>query len=114
VVDAEKRPDLILLRKGQEPRIVSSENLIRDGKEMTNDGYVLIGTAAIEAGGRRDILKKIRRHCKKVGATDVLYASSYSGTKTNSQYYLLSSSVFEEKKTEKRYNYEIWYYARRR
>ncbi|MDR1831636.1 MAG: hypothetical protein LBQ97_02740 [Fusobacteriaceae bacterium] len=111
-LDAKTRSDLIRLRKGEEPKIVSSDNLIRDGKALAGEGYVLIGTSAVEAGGRPEITKKIRRQCKRVGASVALYSSAFSGTKTNSQYYLLSSSVLEEKKTVNRYNYEIWYYMK--
>ena len=78
-IDVKAEKDLIILKNGEEPRIIRSNNINEDLLEYLSDYYKCIGDTGFN-GPYSDIIDEIKYQCKKNGATLALYSIDYSYT----------------------------------
>ena len=72
-------PNLALLPYSGGTKVYSSGDLRDDGLRLVQDGYVLLGVASFQTGGRVT-LDQIRDQAKQVGADTVLWSDKYLGS----------------------------------
>jgi hypothetical protein len=72
-------PNLALLPYSGTTKVYSSGNLQEDGLRLVQDGFVLLGVASFQTGGRVT-LDQIRDQAKQVGADTVLWSDKYLGS----------------------------------
>ena len=90
VADPKAVPSAELLKEGQEPEVLYTDNLQRDLLTLRSRRYVPVGYAAFN--GARGQEWQITSQAKKVGATVVLVQAKYTGTQHSTTPLLLPNS----------------------
>ena len=107
--DVNDLSNIIVLREGEEPRLIRSSNMNDDVNEILSNNYIIIGTTSFN-GPDDDITNSIKRQCRQNGATIALYGKDYTDTRHGvyTNYYGGVSSY-----NIRRYDYAVYYFVQR-
>lgn len=94
----------IYLSDDEEPRIISSSNISSDLFNYLSRHYVALGLSGWN-GPSAEIIKEIKQHAKKIGATVALYSIEYTDTRTTTSYYQGTGGTY----SVRRYDFTIYF-----
>lgn len=90
--DAQTIPQAEILQEGQEPQIISTDNIDRDVALLRSRMFYILGVSSFNGGIEN--LKNAKAQAKKIGATTVLTTSQFTNTRT-----IQSALVLPDNKT---------------
>lgn len=80
------------LADGEEPKIISTDDLAKDIKSMVSKRYIQIGSSNFN--GKLEGVEAVQNQAKKVRAVAAIYTSKYTDTQTNSGTLLLPQTNY--------------------
>jgi len=97
--------NMISLKEGEEPQIITSSNIDNDFFNVLSNHYYCIGDTSFN-GPDDDLTKDIKKQCQQNGAMIALYSKSYTDTRsgiTGYGNYIGSYNI-------RRYDYIVYYF----
>ena len=82
VATLNSNPNLVLLKKGEEPKLYYSKNLNQDKRHLVRDGYSMLGYSSFN--GKYEKESAVIEHAKDIGALVILLKTKYTNTETHS------------------------------